>query len=247
MSESVYLSVVIPSYKEGKRIGRTLLDIDEYLRSKDYSYEIIVVVDGSPDDTAQVVRNHMSQVQNLRVIDNPENHGKGYVVRQGLLEAKGEYRLFMDADGSTSISHLDRLFPEFEKGFDLVIGSRDIPGSFVQIHQPRHKEIFGDMGNWAIRILLGLWRFPDTQCGFKMMRSTVVKEVVSKMVVDRFGFDFEMLALARYKKFRVSQVPVRWLNDDATTVTLTGPNGYVRVLYDLVLTRWRLFTGFYNE
>lgn len=246
MENQPYLSVIIPAYKEGERIGRNLLEIEKYFSDKNYEYEIVVVVDGSPDNTAEIARNYSSQVKNLRVIDNKENHGKGYVVRQGLLEAKGKIRLFLDADGSTSITHLDKFMPEFEKGFDAVIGSRDIEGAFVQIHQAKYKELLGDMGNWAIRIVLGLWKYPDTQCGFKMLNQKVAEEVASRMVIDRFGFDYELIILAHKLGFKVKQMPVRWLNEEGSTVTLFGPNGYIQVFVDLFKTKWRLMTGKYN-
>jgi dolichyl-phosphate beta-glucosyltransferase len=222
------------------------LEIEKYFNDKDYEWEVLVVVDGSPDNTAEISRNYASQIRNLRVIDNKENHGKGYVVRQGLLEAKGKYRLFMDADGSTSITHLDKFLPEFENGYDVVIGSRDIEGAFVQIHQAKYKEIMGDMGNWAIRIVLGLWSFPDTQCGFKMISGKAAQEVAKRMVIDRFGFDYELIKLAKDLGFKIKQLPVRWLNEEGSTVTLTGPNGYVQVFIDLFKMRWRLMTGKYN-
>ncbi|HPN96731.1 MAG TPA: glycosyltransferase family 2 protein [Candidatus Moranbacteria bacterium] len=246
METRPYLSVIIPSYKEGKRIGENLVEIEKYLSSKDYTYEVLVVVDGSPDNTAEVARSFSSQVKNLRVIANPENHGKGYVVRQGLLEANGEYRLFLDADGSTSITHLDSFFPEFKNGFDLVIGSRDIAGAFVQVHQPKYREIMGDMGNWLIRIVLGLWRYPDTQCGFKMLNAKAAEEIAKRMVVDRFGFDFELIILAKKLGFKIKQMPVRWLNEEGSTVSLTGPNGFIQVLIDLFKTRLRLWGGKYH-
>jgi dolichyl-phosphate beta-glucosyltransferase len=246
MENQPYLSVVIPAYKEGERMGRTLLEIEKYFNDKNYEWEVVVVVDGSPDNTAEIARNYSNQIRNLRVIENKENHGKGYVVRQGLLEAKGKLRLFMDADGSTSITHLDKFLPEFQNGFDVVIGSRDIEGAFVQVHQAKYKEIMGDMGNWAIRIVLGLWSFPDTQCGFKMISEKAAKAVASKMVIDRFGFDYELIKLAQEQGFKVKQLPVRWLNEEGSTVTLTGPNGYVQVFIDLFKMKWRLLTGKYN-
>lgn len=244
--EQPYLSVIIPAYKEGERIGRNLLEIDKYLKSKNYPYEIIVVDDGSPDNTAEVARNYALQVPNLRVIDNDTNHGKGYVVRQGLLDAKGKYRLFLDADGSTSITHLDSFLPQLESGYDVVIGSRKIEGSFIQVHQPRHREIMGEGGNWLIRIVLGLWSYPDTQCGFKMMNAESAEQVASRMVVDRFGFDFEQIILSIKLGFKVKQMPVRWMNEEGSTVSLTGPNGFIRVLIDLFKTKWRLITGAYH-
>lgn len=241
-----YLSVVIPAYREAERIGNNLLEIDKFLGSKDFTYEIIVITDGSPDNTAEIVRNYMGQVKNLRVVENPQNHGKGYVVRQGLLETKGKYVAFLDADGSTSITHVEKFLPEFEKGFDVVIGSRKIKGAFIQIHQPKYREFMGEGGNWLIRIVLGLWTFPDTQCGFKMLTGEAAHKIASRMVVDRFGFDFELIALAFAFGYKVQQLPVRWLNEEGSTVTLTGPNGFIQVLIDLFKTKWRLMTGQYD-
>jgi dolichyl-phosphate beta-glucosyltransferase len=136
--------------------------------------------------------------------------------------------------------------PEFKNGYDVVVGSRDIEGAFVQIHQAKYKEIMGNMGNWAIRIVLGLWEFPDTQCGFKLVSEKAAREVSSRMVIDRFGFDFELIKLAKLLGFKIKQLPVRWLNEEGSTVTLTGPNGYIQVFVDLFKMRWRLMTGKYN-
>ena len=224
--EQPYLSVIIPSYKEGERIGRNLLEIDKFLKGKSFTYELLVVVDGSPDNTAEVARN--------------------YVVRQGLLEAKGKYRLFLDADGSTSITHLDTFLPQFEEGYDVVMGSRDIEGSFIQVHQQKWREVFGDTGNWAIRIVLGLWSYPDTQCGFKMISGEAAEAVAKRMVIDRFGFDYELIILAIKLGYKVKQMPVRWMNEEGSTVKLFGPNGYVQVFVDLFKTKWRLMTGAYR-
>lgn len=246
MENQPYLSVVIPAYKEGERIGHNLLEIEKFLADKGYEYEIIVVVDGSPDNTAEVARNFGSQVKNLRVIDNEKNHGKGYVVRQGLLEARGQQVVFLDADGSTSITHVEKFLPEFKNGYDVVIGSRKIEGAFVQVHQPKYREVMGEGGNWLIRIVLGLWGYPDTQCGFKMLTKKAAQEIASRMVVDRFGFDFELVVLAEKLGFKVKQMPVRWMNEEGSTVSLTGPNGFIQVLIDLFKTKWRLMTGKYN-
>lgn len=244
--ETPYLSVIIPAYKEGERIGRNLLEIDKYLKGKSFTYEILVVEDGSPDNTAEVARNYALQIPHLRVIDNEENHGKGFVVRQGLLQSKGKYRVFLDADGSTSITHIDTFLPQLEAGYDVVIGSRKIEGSFIQVHQPKHREIMGEGGNWLIRIVLGLWGYPDTQCGFKMLTGGAAEQVASRMVVDRFGFDFELVILSVKLGFKMKQMPVRWMNEEGSTVSLTGPNGFIQVLIDLFKTKWRLLTGAYK-
>lgn len=246
METKPYLSVVIPAYKEKERIGSNLLEIESFLSAKNFDYEIIVVVDGSPDNTAEVTRNYASQVRNLRVIDNKENHGKGYVVRQGLLETKGKFVVFLDADGSTSITHLEKALPELESGVDVVIGSRKVKGAFIQVHQPKYREIMGEGGNWLIRIVLGLWNFPDTQCGFKMLTGQAAHAIAERMVVDRFGFDFELIVLAKELGFKVMQIPVRWLNEEGSTVSLTGPNGFIQVLIDLFKTKGRLLAGKYD-
>lgn len=239
--------MIIPAYREAERIGVNLWEIEKYLSSKNYTYEILVVTDGSPDNTPKVAREYSDKIKNLRVIENRENHGKGYVVRQGLLEAQGECRLFLDADGSTSITHLDSFLPEFGKGFDAVIGSRDIEGAFIQVHQPKWREWFGNMGNWAIKIILGLWSYPDTQCGFKILSAKSAEAVASRMVVDRFGFDFELIILAKKLGFKIKQMPVRWLNEEGSAVSgLFGPNGFVQVLIDLFKTRLRLWGGKYH-
>ncbi len=248
MEQDIYLSVIIPAYKEQDRIGSTLLDIEKFLQTKGFSFEVLVVIDGISDATGDVARGFADQITNLRVIENKENHGKGYVVRQGLLEAKGKYRVFMDADGSTSIDHVDTFLPEFEtEGFDVVIGSRDIEGANIEKHQAKYREWLGNMGNVAIKSILGLWEYPDTQCGFKMLSAKASDAIASRMVVDRFGFDFELLALAHALGFRVKQLPVRWLDEaQGSTVKLFGPNGYLQVLKDLFATRFRLMMGRYK-
>lgn len=248
MDQSIYLSVIIPAYKEKDRIGQTLLDIERYLKTKNFSYEVLVVLDGSPDNTAEVARSFSGQVTNLRVIENKENHGKGYVVRQGLTEARGKYRLFMDADGATSIDHLDTFLPQLEsEGYDVVIGSRDLKETKIEVQEPWYRVFSGNMGNIAIQMVLGLWGFFDTQCGFKMVTAEVAEQVSKRMVIDRFGFDFELLVLAKKLGFKIKQMPVRWVHEaEGSTVKLFGPNGYVQVLIDLFKTRARLMAGRYH-
>lgn len=246
--EEIMLSVVIPAYKEEKRIGPNLTKIKEHLEMRRIPYEVIVVVDGSGDGTAEFARTFGDQIENLQIIDNETNRGKGAVVRQGLMLAKGKYHVFLDADGSTSITHVDAALRMIqEDGVDFVIGSRDIRGAVIEVHQPRYREIMGTMGNLAIRIVLGLWRFPDTQCGFKVLKSEVTQAVVPRMVVDRFAYDFEMIVLAKKLGFSLEQLPVHWMNDENSKVSgLFGPNGFVQVLIDLFKTRVRLWSGFYH-
>jgi len=246
-NDEVMLSVVIPAYKEEKRIGNTLLSLDKYLSPLGFNYEIIVVIDGSPDNTFSVVEKYQKMIKNLFIINNPENHGKGYVVKQGLLTAKGAFRLFMDADNSVTIDQIEGFSPQFDDPeVGIVIGSRDIKGADVKKHQPFWKEALGNLGNFAIRILTGLWGIPDTQCGFKILTAEAAELACPIMKIERFGFDFEMLTLVKQLKFKIKEAPVVWINDEATTVTLFGPNGYIKVLLDLLILRMRLWTGKYD-
>ena len=246
MENDPYLSVIIPAYTEGELLGRTLLEIDHHLRPKDFRYEILVIVDGSPNHTGEIARNYINRVKNLLVIENEINQGKGYAVRTGLLQAKGAFRLYTDADGSTPIAHADEFLQACQNGFDVVMASRDIEGAVIEIHQPRYRELMGDMGNLLIRATLGLWGNLDTQCGFKMLSKYAAREIATRMVVDRFGFDFELIILAHKLGFKVKQMPVRWRNEVGSSVTFAGPNGFIRILMDLVKTKYRLIKGEYN-
>jgi len=246
MENDPYLSVIIPAYTERELLGRTLVEIDHHLRPKDFRYEILVIVDGSPNHTGELAKNYVNRVKNLLVIENEINQGKGCAVRQGLLQAKGAFRLFADADGSTPIAHADEFLQACQNGFDVVMASRDIEGAVIEIHQPRYRELMGDMGNLLIRATLGLWGHPDTQCGFKMLSRYAAREIAARMVVDRFGFDFELIILAHKLGFKVKQMPVRWRHETGSSVTFAGPNGFIQILKDLVKTKYRLMTGEYN-
>jgi glycosyltransferase involved in cell wall biosynthesis len=243
MKSKPYLSVVIPAYNEEKRIGPTLTDIDKYLSKQKYTYEVLVVIDGAKDSTYQVVKKYEKVIHNLKIINNLENHGKGYVVRQGILEAKGEHRLFMDADNSTTVDHVEKFFPHFKDGHDLVIGSRDIEGSNITKSQSKLKVFLGDMGNVMIQMIGGLWGIPDTQCGFKMLSAKAAKKICPKMKIDRWGFDIEMLVLARKMGFEIKEVAVTWKNDEESKVTL---GSYVNTFKELFQIRLNLILGKYN-
>ncbi|MBD3245126.1 MAG: glycosyltransferase [Candidatus Moranbacteria bacterium] len=237
------LSVVIPAYNEAKRIGPTLVDIDRYLTKQKYTYEILVVIDGATDNTYAVVKKYDDIINNLRIINNDKNHGKGYVVRQGLLKAKGQYRVFMDADNSTTIDHVEKFLPYFDKGYSLVIGSRDLEQSKIQKHQPKWKELLGNMGNWMIQFVGGLWGIPDTQCGFKVLTAEAAEKICSIMKIDQWGFDIEMLVLARKMDFKIKQVPVIWINDEASKVSFMS---YFNTLKELFQIRLNLLLGRYK-
>lgn len=239
----MYLSVIIPAYKEEQRIGKTLLAIDKYLSKQKYQYEIIVVSDeGSPNKTVEVVKNFQKMVKNLKLIENKQNHGKGFVVRQGMLEAKGEYRLFTDADNSTSIDQIENLLPFFGQGYDVVIGSRAIQGANINIHQPFYKELLGKTGNKIIQIV-AVWGIKDTQAGFKCFKAEVADKIFSKTTIDRWGFDIEVLALARKFNYKIKEVPINWVNDLASHVKMSD---YISVLMETFKIRWNLIIGRYQ-
>jgi glycosyltransferase involved in cell wall biosynthesis len=242
-AKNMKLSVVIPAYNEENRLAKTLEDIDRYLRKQDYDYEIIVVNDGSKDRTAEVVKGMMGRVRNLRLIDNKVNKGKGGVVKQGLLEARGEVRLFTDADNSTSINHLERMWPEFEKGFDIVIGSRDVKGAVLDPPQPWYRRVLGDIFNLLVQVVVGLWGIWDTQCGFKALSSKVVGDIIPKCKIDRWAFDPEILILAKNKGYKIKEVPVHWVNDPHSKVKFKG---MVMMLKDLLTIKWYLITKRYG-
>jgi len=218
----VKLSVVIPAYNEENRLPRTLRDIDAYLRKQDYEYEIIVVNDGSRDGTVEVTNALMREIANLRLIDNRKNRGKGYAVRQGMLEAKGAYRVFSDADNSTSITHVGRMWPEFGKGFDIVIGSRDIEGAVIAVRQPWWRQRLGDVFNLVVQLLSGLWGIWDTQCGFKGFSARAAHEIFSRARINRWAFDVEVLVIAKKLGYQIQEVPVTWVNDKQSKVRLSG-------------------------
>jgi dolichyl-phosphate beta-glucosyltransferase len=238
----MYLSIIVPAYNEEKRIGKTIFAINEYLQKQNYSYEIIVSDDGSKDSTVELVKNLGEKIENLRVIDNKENHGKGYVVRQGIMQAKGEYRLFMDADNATTVDQVENLLPFFKDGYDVVIGDRDLKESEIKKHQSRFKEILGDMGNILIQTL-AVPGIKDTQCGFKCFSAKFAENIFPKLKVDRWGFDIEILALARKFGYKIKTVPVVWINDEESKVSMSG---YINTLKELFQIKWNLISGKYK-
>lgn len=239
----MYLSIIIPSYNEEKRLPKTLQEMNKYLQQQSYDYEIIVVDDGSKDKTADAVREQFSAVKNLRLINNKENHGKGYVVRQGMLEAKGEYRIFTDADNSTSIDQIEKMWPEFEKGFEIVIGSRDIKGAVIATPQPWVRRRLGDIFNLIVQVISGSWGIWDTQCGFKGFTKKAVEEIFPKCKINRWAFDVEILVLSKKLGYKMKEIPVTWINDPDSKVKLEG---MIRMLFEVLQVRLNTITNKYK-
>lgn len=240
------LSVVIPAYNEEKGIKKAVRNINDYLKKQDYDYEIVVANDGSKDKTADAVRSLQNEITNLRLIDNKKNHGKGFVVKQGMLESRGEVRLFTDADNSTDISHLEKIWPEFEKGANIVIGSRDLPGSELDPPQPWYRQILGEAFGFATSLILGTWGIKDTQCGFKAMTAEAVEKIMPQITMERWTFDPEILVLAKRMKYKIKEIPVRWVNRGVSRVKFFGPNSMVNMLFNLLEIRRNLITKKYN-
>jgi len=240
----MYLSVVIPAYNEERRLPKTLEEIDRYLKTKDYQYEIIVVSDGSIDRTCEVVRSLIPKIRGLRLIDEKINKGKGYGVKRGMLEAKGEFRLFTDADNSTSIKQVEKMWPEFERGADIVIGSRDVKGAVLDPPQPWLRQVILGEGFKLLRkIVAGLWGIEDTQCGFKCFKKEVVEKVFPKCKINRFAFDPEILVIARKMGYKIKEVPVCWKNDPESKVK---PKWIVNMAIDLFKIRRNIIRNKYK-
>lgn len=237
-----FLSVIIPAYNEAKRLPLTLIDVDKHLQEQEYSYEILVVNDGSKDATAEIVRRFAALMHNLKLVDNQENHGKGFVVRQGMLAAKGTWRLFMDADNSTSVSEFNKMIPYFKEGYEVVIGSRDVKGSRMVPPQPLHKRWAGDIGNLIIQALV-LPKIWDTQCGFKCFSDEAAERIFPLIKINRWGFDVEALALAKEFGYKIKEMPVFWVNDLQSHVTAKA---YLQVLWEVVKIRWWLWRNSYG-
>jgi dolichyl-phosphate beta-glucosyltransferase len=238
-----YLSVIIPAYNEAKRLPLTLIDVERHLSRAEYSSEIIVVNDGSSDQTAEIVKRLQNLIPNLRLINNEKNHGKGWAVRQGMIAAKGNLRLFMDADNSVSVDQFNKMIPYFRDGYEIVIGSRDVPGAKLMPPQPFYKRFIGNIGNLIIQalILRGIW---DTQCGFKCFTEEAALQIFRVARVNRWGFDVEVLALAKEFGFKIKEIPVIWADNGHSKVGLVG---YWQALFDVLRVRFLLWRKKYGE
>ena len=239
---NVRLSVVIPAYNEENRLPKTLKAVDEYLRTQSYEYEILVVNAGSTDRTKELVQGAMRNVQNLNIMD-VENRGKGYAVKEGMLRARGQYRMFMDADNSTSIDQIEKMWPEFERGFDVVIGSRDIKGAVIAVPQVWWRRRLGDVFNLIVQLCSGLWGIWDTQCGFKGFTGKAAQVIFSRSTINQWAFDVEVLVIARKFGYRIKEVPITWKNDPESKVRLKG---MIQMLLEVLQISMNNMSGKYN-
>lgn len=228
------ISVVIPAYNEEHRIGSTLDEVIRYLKERRFSFEVIVVADGSLDKTPEIVKSHPAFGKGLSLLENSQNRGKGFSVRRGMLAASKENILFADADNSTPISELEKLLSALEEGFDAAIGSRALPDSFVEVHQAWPRENMGKIFNLLTKILV-MNSFCDTQCGFKLFTKAAARKIFSQAFIDGFAFDVEVLVLANKLGLRVKEVGVRWRNSPQTKVSPILDSA--RMLRDIIRIR----------
>ena len=236
------VSIVIPAFNEAVRIGDSVRKIDTYIRQSARSFELIVVDDGSTDNTTAVVNE--CRISGLRLIRNEENHGKGYSVRQGVLAASGEYVLFTDADLSAPIEELDKILEiALKENADIVIGSRALDRNYIEKRQSRSRELGGVIFNFMVRFLLGL-RLHDTQCGFKLFHREKSRGIFEKQTTLGFGFDPELLFLANRYGLKIREAPVRWRHSEGSKIKFLRDG--VRMFWDLVQIRWNSLIGRYS-
>jgi len=214
---SVHLSVIIPAYNEAERITPTLRSVHAWLSVQPFTSEILVVDDGSRDDTRAVVNGLRFEIPNLALIESSPNRGKGHVVRLGMMTARGAYRLFMDADNSTPISELPKLLAETARGFDVSIGSRRAPGARQTVKPPWYRRAWSRIANRVVQAGL-LDGIRDTQCGFKLFTRAAAEAVFSRTRTAGWGFDLEVLALARKMGYPIAEIAVEWQDDRRTKI-----------------------------
>ena len=237
------LSVIIPAYNEERRLPKTLEEIDKYLSKQSYEYEILVVNDGSRDNTRDVARSLIPKIKNLKVTGYEKNQGKGYAVRFGMLEAKGDFRIFTDADNSTSIDQIEKMWPYFEKGYDIVFGSRDVKGAILDPPQPFFRRFLGEAFGFLTNLIVGTWGIADTQCGFKCFSKKAAEDIFPRCKINRFAFDPEFLIIAKKFGYKMKEIPVYWRNDLESKVKFKW---MVNMGLDLLKIRWNLIKGIYG-
>ncbi len=243
--KDITYSIVIPAYNEGARLGATLEKVLAYVRLQGWNAEaeVIVVNDGSRDNTAEMVRGFAERDPLVRLVENPGNQGKGYAVRNGMLNSRGEIVLFSDADLSSPIEEMPKLLAALVSGADIAIGSRWLRAELQTRRQSRHRQLFGRVFNLLLRIILGL-RFKDTQCGFKAFTRRAAQAIFPLQRIERWGFDPEILFLARKFGFRVEEVPVLWGHSGDTRIHPVVDGA--RMFWEMLRIRWYDLTGKYD-
>ncbi len=212
------ISLVIPAFNEENRLGKSLEQLSEFLKTRPEEFEIIVVDDGSTDATAEIAQGFLNRLPNFRVVNLPFNHGKGAAVNRGFKESQGEVVVFTDADFSTPITEIAKLLAKIEDGYDIAIGSRAVDRSLVKEHQNFFRELMGKTFNLIVQTV-AVKGIRDTQCGFKAFNRATTARIFEKQVIFGFGFDVELLYLARKLELKVAEVPVLWFNNESSKVS----------------------------
>jgi glycosyltransferase involved in cell wall biosynthesis len=238
------LSIVIPAYNEGARIENALDRVLSCVAERHWNAEVLIVDDGSSDNTADIIRHWMHTHPNLQLIHNEGNRGKGFSVRNGLLQAQGQIVMFTDADLSSPIEEAERLFATIHAGADVAIGSRWLERSRQTIHQPLYRRFFGRCFNWVTRKLMGL-PYKDTQCGFKAFRRDAAQVIFRLQTIERWGFDPEILFIARKLGYKIVEVPVTWGHDERSRISYLKDG--MRMLQDMAQIRANFIRGRYDQ
>ena len=237
------LSIIVPSFNEELRLPDSLERIAAYIYSSGRRTEVLVVDDGSTDRTAEVAASFSGRIGNLRVLQNGENRGKGYSVRHGMLEARGETVLFTDADLSAPIEEADKLISALQQ-YDVAIGSRAMNRDLIEVHESAFREFAGIIFNRIVRVVLWL-PFVDTQCGFKGFRRERCRIIFEQQRIERFGFDPELLYLARHHGLKSVEIPVRWSHSPATKINMMRDS--IQMFVDVFTIRWNALLGRYPK
>src|SRR5579863_428248 len=237
-------SFIIPAYNEGARLGATLDRVLGYIAASGWDAEVLVENDGSRDQTGDLVRACAQVHPQLRLIENPGNRGKGYSVRNGMLNARGEVLVFSDADLSSPIEEANKLFAAISAGADIAIGSRWLQPETQTQRQSLLRQFYGRIFNLALRVLLGL-NFKDTQCGFKAFTRSAAHAIFPLQRIERWGFDPELLYLARRAGLKVQEVPVAWAHVEGTR--LSPLRDGLRMFGEVLKIRWNAITGKYSK
>jgi glycosyltransferase involved in cell wall biosynthesis len=244
MASGPTLSIIIPAFNESARIGSALSQVLACVRQRNWPAEVIVVNDGSRDNTAEIVRKIAAENPIVRLIENPVNRGKGFSVRNGMLHASGEVMMFTDADLSSPMEETERLLAAIREGADIAIGSRWLDKGRQTKHQPWYRQMFGRCFNLVTRIVMGL-PFADTQCGFKAFRREAAYTVFQLQRIERWGFDPELLFIALKRGYGVREVPVTWGHDERSRLSYIKDG--IKMLEELVYIRWNALTGVYSR
>ena len=240
---SVTHSIVIPAYNEALRLEATLDRVLEYVYSQKWNAEILVVNDGSRDATRDIILRYAATHPMLQLVDNPGNRGKGFSVRNGVLHSKGEFVVFTDADMASPIEESAKLLAALEHGADVAIGSRWLDPSLQTRKQPFYRRALGRIFNLALRLILGM-NFKDTQCGFKAFRRQAAQAVFPMQIIERWGFDPEIIFLAQRFGYRVDEVAVKWAHQENTKISPIKDG--LRMFSELLVIRWYALTGKYG-